>query len=105
MRRCFRRALAGVPPLITLPPEELLENLAAEYVYAELCRMAMQAFAAENEARVAAMVRARGNVQDMLSALQANERQVRQEAITAELVELAGAIRPPSHTYSTSCAV
>jgi F-type H+-transporting ATPase subunit gamma len=93
----FRDSLMGVPPLTTLPPALLLETLAAEYVYAELCQMAMQAFVAENEARVAAMVRARGNVQDMLTALQASERQVRQEAITAELVELAGAIRPPSH--------
>jgi F0F1-type ATP synthase gamma subunit len=37
----------------------------------------MQAFVAENEARVAAMVRARGNLQDMLTALQASERQER----------------------------
>ena len=95
----FRRASNGVPPLITLPPEVLLERLAAEYVYAELCEAAMHAFVAENEARVAAMVRARSNVQDMLERLRSSERQVRQEAITAELVELAGAIRPPSHAY------
>lgn len=102
----FHSAATGMPPLITLPPDVLLERLAAEYVYAELCEMAMQAFVAENEARAAAMLRARGNVQDMLARLQAAERLVRQEAITAELVELAGAIRPPSHRpCCTSCAV
>ena len=95
--RRFHGIVNRMPPLTTLPPDVLLENLAAEYVYAELCQMAMQAFVAENEARAAAMVRARSNVQDMLAKLQASERLVRQEAITAELVELAGAIRPPSH--------
>ena len=93
----FRPAPAGVPPLTTLPPEVLLRSLATEYVYAALCEVAAHAFAAENEARVAAMVRARNNVRDMLEHLRGSERQVRQEAITAELVELAGAIRPPSH--------
>jgi F-type H+-transporting ATPase subunit gamma len=93
----FRALPMSVAPLTTLPPEELLDSLAAEYVYAELCDAAMQAFVAENEARVAAMVRARNNVRDMLATLQSAERQVRQEAITAELVELAGAIRPPAH--------
>jgi F-type H+-transporting ATPase subunit gamma len=95
----FRPASSGAPPLITLPPELLLESLAAEYVYAELCEAAMHAFVAENEARVAAMVRARSNVQDMLERLRGSERRVRQEAITAELVELAGAIKPPSHAH------
>lgn len=95
----FHAARSGMAPLTTLPPDVLLENLAAEYVYAELCQMAMQAFVAENEARAAAMVRARSNVHDMLAKLQAAERQVRQETITAELVELSGAIRPPSHAH------
>ena len=49
----------------------------------------MRAFAAENEARVAAMVRARRNIETMLDRLRALERQVRQEEITAEVVELA----------------
>lgn len=80
----------GDAPLITLPAVELLARLAEEYVYAVLCEAAMRAFAAENEARVAAMVRAKGNIETMLEALQARERQVRQEEITAEVVELAG---------------
>ncbi len=79
----------GDAPLITLPAAELVERLAEEYVYAALCEAAMRAFAAENEARVAAMVRARRNIETMLERLQAQERQVRQEEITAEVVELA----------------
>jgi F-type H+-transporting ATPase subunit gamma len=80
----------GDAPLITLPARELVARLAEEYVYAVLCEAAMHAFSAENEARVAAMVRAKSNIETMLGALQARERQVRQEEITAEVVELAG---------------
>ena len=87
----FASGRSGMPPLATLPPEALLASLAEEYVFASLCEAAMQAFVAENEARAAAMVRARGKVQDMLDELGATEHRVRQEAITAELVELAAA--------------
>jgi F-type H+-transporting ATPase subunit gamma len=86
----FAHAATGVPPLVTLPPDALLTSLAEEYVYAALCEAAMHAFVAENEARAAAMSRARGKVQEMLAALHLSENRVRQEAITAEIVELAG---------------
>ena len=79
----------GDAPLITLPAADLVARLAEEYVYAALCEAAMRAFAAENEARVAAMVRAKRNIETMLETLRAQERQVRQEEITAEVVELA----------------
>jgi len=79
------------PPLTTLPPQELLEGLAEEYIFAALCEAAMHAFVAENEARAAAMVRARTKVLDMRAELTLTEHRVRQEAITAELIELASA--------------
>lgn len=78
----------GMPPLTTLPPDVLLASLAEEYVVASLCEAAGHAFVAENEARAAAMVRARSKVQDMLDELTLSEHRVRQETITAELVEL-----------------
>jgi F-type H+-transporting ATPase subunit gamma len=87
--RWFPPHPAAQPPLITLPPARLLEQLAEEYVIAQLCEAATHAFAAENEARAAAMQRARSNIADMLDDLAAEERRVRQEAITAEVVELA----------------
>jgi F-type H+-transporting ATPase subunit gamma len=79
----------GQPPLVTLPTAVLLARLAEEYVFAELCEAALTAFAAENEARIAAMLSAKGNLENMRSDLQALERQIRQEEITAEVVELA----------------
>jgi F-type H+-transporting ATPase subunit gamma len=55
----FAVPLSCQPPLITLPPALLLARLADEYVFAELCEAALTAFAAENEARVAAMLSAK----------------------------------------------
>lgn len=78
-----------LPPLIALPPPVLLSRLAEEYVFAELCEGALTAFAAENDARIAAMLAAKANLEHMQSDLEALERQIRQEEITAEVVELA----------------
>jgi F-type H+-transporting ATPase subunit gamma len=89
----FAVAAGAQPPLTTLPPELLLTRLAEEYVFAELCQAALTAFSAENEARVAAMLNARTNLEHMQSDLRALERQIRQEEITAEVVELASGAR------------
>ena len=84
---------ALVPPITTLPPEQLLAELAEEYVYAELCEELMLSFAAENEARMAAMIAARSNVARKLDELVASFRRLRQEEITGEIIELsAGSI-------------
>jgi len=53
----------------------------------------MLSFAAENEARMRAMIAARTNVHDKLEALTGDYRRLRQEEITSEIVELsAGSI-------------
>ncbi len=78
-----------VPPLVTLPPQKLLAGLAQEYVFAELCEAAILSFAAENEARMQAMIAAKNNVAKRLDALTNDYRRIRQEQITEEIVELA----------------
>lgn len=75
-------------PLVTLAPQRLLERLAQEYVFAQLCEAIMLSFAAENEARMRAMIAARTNVHTTLERLAGNFRQLRQEEITSEIVEL-----------------
>ncbi len=75
--------------MTTLAAQPLLERLAAEYLYAQLCEAAMHAFEAENEARMMAMASAKTNIETKLAALSHRERQVRQEEITAEIIELA----------------
>ena len=76
-------------PLLNLPPEPLLSELTADYLHAQLCNAALHAFAAENEARMEAMAAAHNQIERQLAALQATQRNVRQEEITAEIIELA----------------
>ena len=76
-------------PLLNLAPETLMIELTADYVHAQLCNTALHAFAAENEARMEAMASARSQIERQLSELQAIRRIVRQEEITAEIIELA----------------
>ena len=85
----FERPVEAEAPLTTLAPELLLERLAAEYVFAQLCEAAMHAFEAENEARLLAMASAKTNIESKLAGLSQRERQLRQEEITTEIVELA----------------
>ena len=84
----FKHPLEGRSPLTNLPPPVLLERLASEYIYAQLCQAAMQAFEAENEARMLTMGAARTNIQNKLVGLARLERQMRQQEITAEVLEL-----------------
>ncbi len=76
-------------PLLNLAPAALLSDLTADYMHAQLCNAALHAFAAENEARMEAMAAARSQIERQLSSLRATQRLVRQEEITAEIIELA----------------
>jgi F-type H+-transporting ATPase subunit gamma len=80
------------PPLLTLSPKALLAQLAEEYVFAELCEATVLSYAAENEARMRAMISAYDNVDKRLDELKAVARRTRQEEITSEVVELAGGV-------------
>jgi F-type H+-transporting ATPase subunit gamma len=95
-RRLFPLDMSGFPrpndvnaPLLNLPSETLLIGLIADYVHAQLCNTALHAFAAENQARMEAMASARSQIERKLSALLATQRIIRQEEITAEIIELA----------------
>lgn len=87
--RAFPVPIGTAPPLLDLKPAALLDDLTADYLHAQLCEAALHAFAAENEARMEAMAAARSQLERKLSELQATQRRVRQEEITAEIIELA----------------
>ena len=86
----FPRVRNPSPPIISMPPQILLAELAEEYVFAELCEALTLSLAAENEARMRAMTAAKSNVTKMLDELVARSRQLRQEEITNEIIELGG---------------
>jgi F-type H+-transporting ATPase subunit gamma len=90
----FRVTPRSIPPITTLPVEQLIADLAEEYVYAQLCEEVMLSFAAENEARMVAMIAARNNVARKLDELFANFRRLRQEEITGEIIELSAGSMP-----------
>ena len=75
-------------PLTQLPPEELLTRLGAEYIHAPICKSALHAFAAENQARMVAMSSANSQISAELDLFHAKLRRVRQETITSEIIEL-----------------
>lgn len=85
----FNRLVDGNSPLLNLPAGVLLSDLTADYVHAQLCHAALHAFAAENEARMASMASARNQIEQQLAELGLIQRIVRQEDITAEIIELA----------------
>jgi len=85
----FPTAASPNPPLLNLAPDKLIQALTADYMHAQLCRAGLHAFAAENQARMEAMAAARKQVENQLARLQARQRLVRQEEITAEVIELA----------------
>jgi F-type H+-transporting ATPase subunit gamma len=84
----FPRVRNPSPPIISMPPQILLAELAQEYVFAELCEALTLSLAAENEARLRAMTAAKSNVTAMLEDLVGRSRQLRQEEITNEIIEL-----------------
>ncbi|MFT7135507.1 MAG: F-type H+-transporting ATPase subunit gamma [Akkermansiaceae bacterium] len=75
-------------PLIQLPKDALVASMGQEYFNAQVCKAALHAFAAENEARMEAMSSAGTQIARELETFQATLRRVRQEAITAEIIEL-----------------
>ncbi|MFN3844247.1 MAG: F0F1 ATP synthase subunit gamma [Paracoccaceae bacterium] len=76
-------------PLTNLPAAELAAALALDQLHTGLTRAALHAFVAENEARMAAMSAASRQIEDELGVLEALARRERQEAITAEIIEIA----------------
>ena len=98
----FPRPASGDALLQNLASETLLIALAADYLHAQLCNTALQAFAAENEARMEVMASARSQIERQLSTLQATQRIVRREEITPEIIELAAGetASRPDHAIS-----
>jgi F-type H+-transporting ATPase subunit gamma len=77
-----------MPPLHHLAPELLLQRLIEEHLFADLVLAMMESLASENGARLQVMKAADRNIEDKLGDLTRRARQVRQQAITAELLDV-----------------
>jgi F-type H+-transporting ATPase subunit gamma len=80
--------LRAFPPLTNLAPQVLLSALIEEYLFAQLAHAAMESFASESGARLAAMQSARDKLGQRVLELRALEERLRQEQITEELLEI-----------------
>nr|WP_319484875.1 FoF1 ATP synthase subunit gamma [uncultured Cohaesibacter sp.] len=78
----------AIEPMVSLSPRDLLNGLVEEYIFSELVEAVMLSFAAENEARMRAMMAAHDNVKKSLNDLIAQSCRMRQEAITDEIIEI-----------------
>lgn len=79
-RRCI--------PMVGLPEDLLFKHLFREYLFVSLFRAFAQSLAGENAARLMAMQAAEKNIQDLMEDLQAGFRELRQTAITDELLDI-----------------
>jgi F-type H+-transporting ATPase subunit gamma len=72
-----------------LPPVTLVERLTREYFFILLYGAAVESYASENGARLAAMEAAMSNIEDKVAELTNLRNLLRQEVITAEVLEVA----------------
>jgi F-type H+-transporting ATPase subunit gamma len=84
----FRRYLTRPAPLSNLRPSRLIDRLIEEYFFAQLVRGATESFASENAARVALTQSARHSIEGRLEQLTGEQRQLRQQEITNEILEV-----------------
>jgi len=84
----FRTGAVANPPIHHLPAGDLLARMIEEHVLADLMLAATEALAAENAARLEAMTAAGDNIERKLEVLRAQERILRQEQITEELLDV-----------------
>lgn len=79
---------AAAPPVTHLPPSELLPALAGEYLVAEITHALTESLTSESAARLSAMDLADHNIGNRLDDLTRQERHLRQESITSELLDV-----------------
>lgn len=76
------------PPLHQLKTQELVTELAGEYLIVEISRTLIEALAEENQIRLGVLTAASQNISDKLEELRRKERTLRQETITTELLDV-----------------
>ena len=78
----------SVVPTFTMDWQELFTELISQYLFVSLYRALAASLASENASRLAAMQSAQKNIEERLDELQTQYRQLRQSAITSELLDV-----------------
>ena len=77
-----------VIPMFTMDERRLIQLLIREYLFVSLYRAFAESLASENASRLASMQVAEKNIEERLRALSSESRQLRQESITSELLDI-----------------
>jgi F-type H+-transporting ATPase subunit gamma len=77
-----------VIPMFTLDEQRLFHLLIREYLFVSLFRAFAESLASENASRLASMQVAEKNIEERLRVLNTESRQLRQETITSELLDI-----------------
>jgi len=83
-----RTSSRGLPPITMLPAPALAAQIAGELVHARLFEFVAKSFAAANAASLEILQAAHAHLDDMLVDLRRSENMLRQEEITAEVLEV-----------------
>jgi F-type H+-transporting ATPase subunit gamma len=83
-----KRWPSKVIPMFTMDEAQLLQALIREYLFVSLFRAFAESLASENASRLVSMQVAERNIEDRLRALTSESRQLRQDSITAELLDI-----------------
>ena len=83
-----KRWPSKVIPMFTMDEAQLFQALIREYLFVSLFRAFAESLASENASRLASMQVAERNIEDRLRALTSESRQLRQDSITAELLDI-----------------
>ncbi len=89
------------PPLLYIPPSEVVEGLVEEYLYVNLFSTALETVIAENESRMRSMDYAQRSIKKKVEELASSYNYALQEEITGELLEIIGgyeALREAGHS-------
>ncbi|MDE3011047.1 MAG: F0F1 ATP synthase subunit gamma [Pseudomonadota bacterium] len=90
----FGRASAATLPRLQIPLEQLLAALVAQFLHTRIHAALLLGLLAENTARREAVSAMHGNLDHKLESAHAEYRSLRQEEITAEILELSGTRHP-----------
>jgi F-type H+-transporting ATPase subunit gamma len=74
--------------MFRMDEKRLVQSLVHEYLFVSLFRAFADSLASENASRLASMQVAERNIEDRLQALTAESRRLRQDSITAELLDI-----------------
>lgn len=83
-----RVGAGALPPITMLPALALTSQIAGEYIHARLFEFVAESFAAANAASLEVLQAAHAHLDDMLVELRRTENVLRQEEITAEVLEV-----------------